>query len=111
MGADLQACGLVHHKACATLQLCTTCQASILTIELLFGDAGKFWVNVNWVMACIFTAWIVVTIAYYVVRATQSLNHLNAGTFVYAVWVLVVEVGHPPAHITLFPDHLIGVRN
>lgn len=49
-------------------------------------------------MACIFTAWIAVTIAYYVVRATQSLNHLDAGTFVYAVWVLVIEVGHCVAH-------------
>lgn len=61
--------------------------------------AGQFFQNTNWLMTSVVLAWVVVTIGYIVVRATQSLNFADnsGGLIVYGIVVLTVEVSprHP----------------
>ena len=54
--------------------------------------AGQFFQNTNWFMTGVVLAWIVVTIGYVIVRATESLSGLSTGILIYGIWVLCIEV-------------------
>ena len=68
--------------------------------------AGQFFQNTNWIMTSVVLAWLVITIGYIAVRATQSLNFTEnkGGLMVYGILVLTVEVS-ALSPLTLLAQH------
>ena len=69
---------------------------------------GQFFQNTNWIMTSVVLTWVVITIGYIIVRATQSLNFTDTkgGLIVYGIVVLTVEVcslySVTPTHSTAY---------
>ena len=72
---------------------------------------GQFFQNTNWIMTSVVLTWVVITIGYIIVRATQSLNFTDTkgGLIVYGIVILTVEVCslYPvtPTHSTAYVSY------